>query len=335
MVYFFRFSATLLQLASYIIRSRKQETARAYTLLDTVEAQWKGRFQPATRRKIAVSYGIYNAMICDAFTRLHGRFTTTDEKERLIHYFICSSLFDDFTDYGIVTEQQLLAMSFQPQSYTPETFDERVFLQSHLLLLNFVHDKPAYEKITRALYKAQLVSKQQYKSQLPDETIQEITFTKGGYSVLLCRHYLAINSGNIEEECWYRIGTIIQLTNDLFDIYKDLQDQIDTLPNRMTNAYTFEQFFLRQVNEMNLLIEQLPHSKQRKQSFRLSMAGIYAFGLIAIDQLKTIQGNNLQLPDFKTLPRKALIVDMEQIKNIRKWLRFTYQQAKDVRFKDV
>jgi hypothetical protein len=329
MHYFYRFWTTLIQLATYIIRSRKKETARAYALLDTIEAQWKGQFQPATRRKIAVSYGIYNAMICDAFTRLHGRLTTSDEKERLIHYFICSSLFDDFTDYGTITEQQLLAMSFDPQHYTPESFDERIFLQSHLLLLNFVQDKEAYQKITRALYKAQLASKQQYKSHLPDETIREITFTKGGYSVLLCRHYLAINAGTMEEECWYRIGTIIQLTNDLFDIYKDLQDEIDTLPNRMTNAYTFEQFFLQQVQQMNALINQLPHPPERIQTFRLSMAGIYAFGLIALDQLKAIQGDQLQLPAFNTLPRKALIVDMEKRKNLVKWLRFTYKHARN------
>lgn len=326
MIYQFgRFSTTLLRLATYIIRSRKKETARAYALIAAVEEQFGGQFKPATRKKIAVSYGIYNAMICDAFARLHGRLTNEQEKERMIHYFICSSLFDDFTDHATITEEQLLSLSFRPQEYNATSFDEKAFQQSHLLLWNYVADKPAYEKITQALYRAQLLSKQQHQSQLPDEMLLEITFTKGGYSVLLCRHYLDLAADKNEEACWYQIGTIIQLTNDLFDIYKDLTDEIDTLPNRMTNAYTFEQFFRKQVNTMNHLIKQLPYDTPRMESFRLSMAGIHSFGLIAIEQLKGIQGDALQLPDFKTLPRKALIVDMEKPRNLIKWLNYTYQ----------
>lgn len=328
MRYFYRFWSTVLQLAAYILRSRRKETARAYRLIADIEQQLGGQFQPATRRKIAVSYGIYNPMICDAFARLHGRGTTPEEKHRLIYYFICSSLFDDFTDYETISATQLAAISFQPDAYVAATFDEKAFLQSHLLLREYVKDKVTYLELNKALYKAQIASKKQYQSQLPDEDIRQITFTKGGYSVLLCRHYLDIPATPAEEECWYRIGTIIQLTNDLFDIYKDLQDHIDTLPNRMTNAYVFEQFFVQQVAQMQEYIRQLPYPPQRKQTFSLAMAGIYAFGLIALDQLKALQGDQLQLPDLKQLPRQALIVDMEKKKNLTKWIRFTYRYGK-------
>ncbi|RXK86152.1 hypothetical protein [Filimonas effusa] len=325
MVQFGRFSVTLLRLAAFVIRSKKKETARAYALLSEIEKQLGGRFQPATRRKIAISYGLYNPMICDAFGRLHGRLTTDAEKERLIHYFICSSLFDDFTDHGTISEAQLLSLSFCPEDHKAVSFDEKAFQQSHLLLWNYVADKPAYEKVTKALYKAQLLSKEQHNSQLPDETLLDITFTKGGYSVLLCRYYLDLPANATEEACWYRIGTIIQLTNDLFDIYKDLADNIDTLPNRMTNAYVFEQFFREQMGKMDGLIRQLPYGRQRIQGFRLAMSGIYGLGLVAIDQLKAIQGDQLQLPDFGSLPRKALIVDMEKTRNLVKCLRHAYK----------
>jgi hypothetical protein len=328
MRYFTWFWTTTIQLAAYIIRSRKRETARTYALLEQMEKTFEGRFQPATRRKIAVSYGIYNPMICDAFTRLHGRLTNAGEKERLIYYFICSSVFDDFTDYHTITEEQLYALSFDPEHYTPQTFDEKVFRHAHRLLKEYVKNKAAYHQITRDLYKAQLFSKQQYQSSLPDDTLKEITFSKGGYSVLLCRHYLDTDAVAAEEACWYRIGTIIQLTNDLYDIYKDLQDKIATLPNRMTNAYAFEAFFLQQVEGMKQQIRQLPYPHKRKQAFSLAMAGIYSFGLIAIEQLKQLQGNQLQLPDLNSLPRKALIIDMEKRANLVKWFKYTYRHAR-------
>lgn len=328
MRYFYRFCLTILGQVVYVSKSRKKETARANALIADMEKELGGTFQPATRRKIAVSYGIYNPMICDVFARLHGRNTTAAEKERLIHYFVCSSLFDDFTDYETISTEQLAAVSFEPETYNAVTFDEKAFRHSHLLLKSFVKDKEAYLRINKALFTAQIASKKQYQSVLPDADIQEITFTKGGYSVLLCRHYLDIDASAAEEECWYRIGNLIQLTNDLYDIYKDLQDEIATLPDRMTNAYAFEQFFAEQVNNMKAHIEQLPYSRRRKRTFSICMAGITAFGFVAIEQLKALQGDALQLPELKQLSREDLIVDMEKKKNRVRWFRFAYKYGK-------
>lgn len=328
MRYFSRFCLTVLKQVVYVSKSRRKETARAEQILADIEKKLGGSFVPATRRKVIVSYAIYNPMICDVFAGLHGRNTTLAEKERLVHYFICSSLFDDFTDYGGITTEQLAAVSFTPENYEAHTFDEKAFRQSHLLLKNYVQDKDAYLNIARSLFDAQIASQQQHQSALPDETIQQITFMKGGYAVLLCRHYLDIQASEAEEECWYRIGSIIQLTNDLYDIYKDLQDEIATLPNRMTNAYTFEQFFAAQVTQLKAYIAALPCSQSRKQTFSICLAGICAFGFVAIEQLKQLQGNALQLPPLKQLERKLLIVDMEKKINRKRWFRFTYKYGK-------
>lgn len=328
MRYFFWFWSRVFKNASFIIRSRKRETKSAYSLLNAIEKDFGGQFNPKTKRKIAVSYGIYNPMICDAFAGLHGRQTNKAEKNRYIHYFICSSLFDDFTDYELINDQQLLDLSFQPEQYVAETFDEKVFQQSHLLLRDFVKDKLAYNHISYELYHAQMQSREQQGNELDYEEIRQITFNKGGNSVLLCRYYLELSSDTAEDECWYTIGTLIQLTNDLYDIYKDLKDNISTLPNRMTNVYSFEEFFTGRIQEMKKSILALPYSFKIKKEFSLSMAGIYAFGLIAIDNLKKIQGNKEQLPDMRTLSRKALIIDMEKVSNLAKWFKFTYRYAK-------
>jgi hypothetical protein len=96
----------------------------------------------------------------------------------------------------------------------------------------------------------------------------------------------------------------------------------------MTNVYSFEEFFTGRIQEMKKSILALPYSFKIKKEFSLSMAGIYAFGLIAIDNLKKIQGNKEQLPDMRTLSRKALIIDMEKVSNLAKWFKFTYRYAK-------
>jgi hypothetical protein len=328
MGYFFRFWYQVIRTALYIIGNRKRETRRAYALLTDIEKRHGGLFAPATRRKIAISYGIYTPMICDAFTYLHGRRTSLAERERFIHYFVCSSLFDDFTDITRLSGEELRALSFQPDTFLPRSFDESVFRESHLRLRAFVRERTTYDGLTRQLFQAQWDSKQQDKvrgAPLSDEALRAITFSKGGLSVLLCSFYLDTAPSPAERDCWYRIGTIIQLTNDLFDIYKDLQDHMDTLPARMTDVRAFRAFFEEQVSAMQTGIGTLPVTERWKAPFRLSMAGIYAFGYIALDQLGGIQGNAAALPPLGSLPRKALIIDMEKIKNLNKWLRYAYR----------
>lgn len=328
MHYFLWFWYKVIGRAFYIIRIRKKETKRAYRLLDGIEMQFEGKFNAATKKKIAVSYGIYNPMICDAFSKLYGRLTNEEERRRYIYYFICSSLFDDFTDYELISEQQLNAISFQSDSYIPRSFDEKVFLYAHRKLRDDVKDKQRYDRVSHSLFDAQMQSKQQYNSTLSVDEIQQITFAKGGNSVLLCSFYLEEDPDENMFRCWYKIGTLIQMTNDLYDIYKDLQDNIFTLPDRMPNAYAFDDFFISHIDEMKSLIAELPCSAMRKKEFSLSMAGIYAFGLIALDQLKKLQGKAGQLPDLKTLPRNVLIIDMEKISNLAKWFKFVYRHAK-------
>ena len=323
MGYFFRFWGQVIRTALYIIRNRRIETRRAYALLSDIENRYGGRFSDPTRRKIAVSYGIYNPMMCDAFTALHGRRTNEAEKQRFIHYFICSSLFDDFTDIIALPEAELLALSFSPETFEPRGFDETVFRDSHLLLKGFVNERVTYEALTRKLFQAQWDSKKQARSgALSDDALREITFRKGGLSVLLCSFYLDTSPTPAERDCWYRIGTIIQLTNDLFDIYKDLGDQMDTLPMRMRDVAVFRVFFEDQVVGVFHAVEVLDVPENRKAPFRLFMAGICAFGMIALDQLRELT------PPFDAYSRKELVIDMEKKRNLAAWLRYTYRLSR-------
>jgi len=118
------------------------------------------------------------------------------------------------------------------------------------------------------------------------------------------------------------------LTNDLFDIYKDLQDGSHTLATRMTNANTFNQFFLALVDRFKEEIKLLPYNPAAKRDFTMSMMGICAFGWIALAQLRTIQGDRLSLPKLETLSRKDLIIDMEKRENLWRWIKWVYHFGK-------
>lgn len=287
-----------------------------------------GRLETGTFKKIVNSYGIYIPMICDAFSGLKGRKTSVAEKERILLYFICSSLFDDFCDRRELTEAEMEHISYRPASWQPANVNEKIFLHAHLALRDFVGDKDAYDTVTRQLFAAQIDSIRQFDASISDADLHRITLEKGGYAVLLCHFYLDEEVTETEQELWFRLGKIIQLTNDLFDIYKDLADGSQTLPNRMKDAHAFhDRYFSGAVQEMIDHVHQLPYPAKRKQDFMISLMAICSFGRIALKQLTALQGNAPALPALHSVPRKQLIVDMEKAGNILYCMRYTYRQT--------
>jgi len=300
----------------------------AATLLAALSAQYKGNFDDFTYKKIVNSHSIYITIIFDAFVRLHGRNTTKQEKKRSIYYFICSSLFDNFWDNHSHSIEELKELSFNSTDYIPKNFDDAIFKFSHEFLLQEVNNLKDYIAVSHLVFNAQHASLQQFDATISNEKIQEITFAKGGNSVLLCKFYVDVAASTQETNCWYLIGTLIQLGNDLFDIYKDTQQDIHTLATRCKNAYELEKVYRTQVTALQQEIKKLPQSKYKKTEFSVSLAATYALGLVALQQLKQLQGNQSELPNFKTVARKLLIVDMQQLKNLIRWITFIYKEAK-------
>jgi hypothetical protein len=327
-MYVFTFIYTCCSILIRLLIAKKKAYKQVSGYLQQLQIQHKGIFDKKTFYKIAKSHSIYLIIINNAFTRLHGRDTNAKEQERSMRYFTCSSLFDNFWDDQSHTVEEIEAMSFKPETYVAKSFDEQVFVASHLFLKADMKRLDEYLQVFNKVVKAQQYSLQQINSTLSDEAVQNITFSKGGNSVLLCRYYLDIEPTKEEENCWYQVGVLIQFTNDLFDIYKDLQDNIATLPNRCIHAYQLEKLYLKQVQILQRNIQHLPYAKSKKQAFSIAMASTYCLGLLAIENLKKIQGNNAAMPLLTSVPRKKLIIDMEKFANLKRWTQLMYQYAK-------
>lgn len=327
-MYLLRFIYRILARVRYVLSTCKKEEKRATICLHALEQQFGGVLDEETFKKIVHSYAIYVPMMCDAFTSLQGRKTNSAERDRMLHYFICSSLFDNFCDRKELPADALRRIMFSPENYPAQRMEERLFLHSYLLLRSTVPEKDAYREALERLTEAQIASDKQFDKSTSDVEIERITFEKGGYSVLLCRFCLDGPSSATEKRCWYQAGRIIQLTNDLYDIHKDLQEHSETLPNRMRDAYAFDRFFSALVRDLQDEIVQLPFPAEQKQDLVISLAGICSFGKLALHRLKKIQGSKPQLPDLGSLPRKSLIVDMEKPASMWYCVKYVYRQAK-------
>lgn len=328
-MYFLTFGTGIVRQLCRVLIGRKREQRWAEQALAEITARTGILLPEAVKKKVLTVYSIFQPMVIDAFVTLSGRSTSVDERRRMLQYFICSVTFDNFTDEYELTIEELEAIMHNPETFIPRTPQEKLFLQAHLALLDFVRDEEQYKAALHGLFNAQVDSCRQTDPHLPDEALYDITIGKGAFSVLLCSFYM--NNDHMPpawRQCWFQLGGIIQLTNDLFDTWKDLQAGIQTLPTRMKDARQLYQTFMQMVDELDAGIAALPVPEAGKQQFRLKMMAICSFGDMALRQFRDLQQGQDNLPALNTLPRKALIIDMEKPGNIWHCMRFAYRRCR-------
>ena len=327
-MFFFRFVYILIYRTFYILLNQKKEARWGTVFLHQLEKKFDGSFDERTFKKIIFYYSLKVPAICDAFLHLHNKKTNRQECERLLHYFICSSIFDNFFDREELNDDEIYSITFASKNYTANNFNERISLNSHLSILNYVRNNEHYLNILKKEYDVQVASRKQFDIDIANKEIEHITLEKGGNAVLLCSFYLDHQASTHEENCWFKLGNIIQYVNDLFDIYRDLQSGLQTIPNRMKDAREFKKYYEDLITSLQAEIKAIDVAENKKLHFTISLMGICALGLIAIEQLINIQGNAATLPDLKTLTRKDLIIDMERKSNLWKWVKTVYKLAK-------
>ncbi len=328
LMHFFQFIYILIYRAFYILVQKKKEAAYGTAYLRKLENDFHGNFDDKTFKKIIFYYSLKVPAIYDAFLSLHGRRTNNFEKERLLKYFICSSIFDNFFDRKELTDEAIYQITFNSNNYTPTNFNERISLHCHAEILKFVKNKEAYLNVLKLEYDAQVNSRKQFYETITNKEIEEITLSKGGNAVLLCSFYLDIENSTSELNCWYKLGNVIQLVNDLFDIFKDLQTGLQTIPNRVKDVQGFKKYFNSFITNLKFEIKNIEVEENKKMHLNISLMGICALGLVAINQLEKIENRHQTLPNLKTLSRKDLIIDMENFYNIWLWLKTVYHLSK-------
>ena len=130
------------------------------------------------------------------------------------------------------------------------------------------------------------------------------------------------------QEVLFLIGSLYQLGNDIFDLYKDVRDNIYTLVNTCDDYVQFKKDFIERIKLQNEKIYALPYKKKDKEDFCIVMNTINARSLVAIDQFINTQKKYRSKVDWWKLQRKDMIVDMEKKRNILKWLRYAIKLPK-------
>ena len=275
-------------------------------------------------KKILDYYGLaVPAILGEAFCSLRG--TPMTDKERLASTCqgAMTGLGDDFFDKQRLSEQGVKKFIENPEQFIGNTASEKLFLVFYKTALN---NAPVPAQMRAQIYKvfyAQLLSKQQDVPGLSYEVIKDVTLRKGAESVLYYRTAFEHPMKKGEEKMLFCIGGLMQLSNDIFDVYKDYQNGVSTI---ITTATTIKEFRFYYTALLILSVESAYKSGYSKNKVRkflgLINMGVFSRCFVCLDQFEKLEKKSNHVFDIKKYNRKELICDMDTIENKLKSLKY-------------
>ena len=311
-----------LVIQAYLKSDKTQKYGHAY--LNELESELVGKFSHTTRRKIIRTFSLNQLLALSSFTNLENRKINELESKRNLLYWILSALYDDLLDEKLLTTEDIDQLFNDTTSFTNPNFTTKVLIKTHEDLSNICKNKNDYLSAVTAIHKAQQKSNIQFNINTSFEALVDIAILKGGTSFVLFPQFLELKNANEYSKCWYLIGVLSQMTNDLFDIYKDVKEEIYTYANKSNDCFQIKNIYQNEVEKLKTAVKQLPIHKAQQADLFYKLSVIPAFGYLAFNNLEEIQGNNKMLPNYKTIPRNKLIIDMEKPINILRLIRQAY-----------
>ena len=234
-----------------------------------------------------------------------------------------TGLGDDFFDKQRLSEAALKDFIETPEIFTGTTASEKLFLQFYKNALANTPQPTQMQKQIARVFQAQLLSKQQDKPGLSYEVIKDITIRKGAESLLYYRTAFDHPLKTGEEKMLYCLGGLMQLSNDIFDVYKDQQNGVSTLITTATKIKELRFLYsaLLQIGTDAAYRSGYP-KKNISRFLGIITIGIFSRCYVCLDQLEKNEKRSGNVFSIKLYKRKDLICDMDTAVN--KWRSLRY-----------
>jgi hypothetical protein len=283
-----------------------------------------GSFDASDCEKITGYYGLaVPAVLGEAFCALRGEPMNERERNCTTSQGVITGLGDDFFDKQRLSDEAVKDLVENPHNFKVSTASEKLFLDFYSRVLEFAPQTSLVQHQLLRVYDAQLLSKMQARQGLVYEQIKDITLRKGAESLLFYRSVFENVMMDGEEKTLWCLGGLMQLSNDIFDVYDDYQQGISTLLTTATNIRDVRTLFLAllDIGYTAAYKTKYPRSNIKKFINIISIC-IFSRCLVCLDQLE----RNEKSSGGKFIParyrRKDLICDMDTFLN--KWRSLKY-----------
>ena len=293
--------------------------------LQQLEEKYNGKFSDEQKKKITGYYGLFiTSFLCSSYKRLYGKKLSHAERKRATLFGILTPVGDDLFDIDKLDHQSIEQITFDPYSFNATTFSAHVAKEIQSFLLADVPHKEAYIKASKAVLDIQVETAKQTNASISKEEIERITYTKGAVSVIIYHQCLDDAADEQMQEVLFLIGSLYQLGNDIFDLYKDVRDNIYTLINTSEHYEALKEKFVSRVKLQNQKIMSLPYAQKDKETFCIIMNTINARSMVALHQFIAFEKKKGKI-DWWQSERKDMIVDMEKPSNFLKWFYYIWK----------
>jgi hypothetical protein len=225
---------------------------------------------------------------------------------------VFTPLYDDLFDELKLDPKQIQKLTITPDLFEADIFLTKIVKEIGSDLINTAANKDSYLDILEELLKIQVDTLEQFNRNISQTELQRITWEKGMISyVYYYTHFFGSPNDTIRD-LLFEIGGLHQLSNDVFDMYKDCQEKTYTLANTCKDFTVFKVFFLEKVTIMKQKIMALPYRKKDKRYFCLIMLSLLGSTIVAIDYLIRMEKKRGKNINWIEVERKELVIDMEK-----------------------
>ena len=253
---------------------------------------------------------------------LAGRKISKSELKACVYFCACLPLYDDFFDKGSLSKKEIKNLMYTPKGFNPDNPVQELFIYLLRTVYQNLSDSGLFGSYFEQLYYGQEESKRLIDPQLSLEDVEKIAFQKGGYSALLFRSILKHPLIEGEEEAMYQLGAVGQVLDDLFDLWDDLEEGINTIVTKFNDDFkpVFNQY-LKEVEELKCRFRTLTYTKKNKDKFIRELMLLVNGGTLCGQHYLKLQAQNDGVFDIKKIGRDALVCDMEKNSNRFKMIR--------------
>jgi hypothetical protein len=239
------------------------------------------------------------------------------ENERFCLTFLggISGMLDDLFDDPEKQANHLEKFILQPESLKPSDTYESLLLHFYLLGLKHSENPGLLKKQALKVFKSQQKSKDQQNFGNSPQAIQDITYTKGGASFIFYRLCLSNPLQEKEKKLLSHLGGLMQLGNDIFDVWEDRQTGTKTAATICTDIPELRREFINEMRFTFKVARETDFRKDQVENFLQSTSLALSRILVCLDQFEKLQlssGNQFLIEKYS---RQQMICDMQKPKN--------------------
>lgn len=274
-------------------------------------------------KKITDYYGYaVPAILGESFCILRGRKMSLKERTAITYLGALSGLFDDFFDKKDLTESYIKKLIEQPDKQPGNNANERLFINFYKKALEHSADASLVKSYFFNVFDAQILSKEQMCAETDIVEIENITYLKGGISFLFYSSIFGENKNENERMMIYKLGALMQLENDIFDVYKDNQDGIRTLVTIEKSINHLRKNYIALTEEVFNLAQLTNYPAKNIKLFLRFVSMVICRGFVCLDMLENNESLTNKIFSLADYTRKNLICDMEKPINFLKTINY-------------